>query len=204
MLKFRLAVIAAAFTLLIALAGVNWYNSLHAGANAVRSQADPAVKIGGPFTLTDQDGKTVTEAVLKGKWTAVFFGYTYCPDVCPLTLQSLAHTQSLLGAKAKDFQIVFITVDPARDSPANLKAYLGSHGFPQGVIGLTGTQAQIDAVTQAFRASVTKTGSGDTYAFSHTAVIYLMDPKGAFNTPLAEDLGPDKNADQIRQSMAGN
>ncbi len=209
MTRFRLAIITAAFTLLIAVAGLNWYTSLHRGANGGLSQGGSeaipgAPQIGGPFTLTDQDGQTVTEAALKGHWTAVFFGYTYCPDICPLTLQSLARTQTLLGDKAKDLKIVFITVDPARDTPANLKAYLASHGFPQGVTGLTGTQAQIDAVTKAYANTPTRVeGTDGAYTFNHTGVIYLMNPQGQFDSPLTEDMGPDKNADLIKQAMRG-
>lgn len=203
MTKFRLAIIAAAFTLLIGVAAANWYLSLHHSPNGTVSQSETTSDIGGPFALTDQDGKPVTEAMLKGKWSAVFFGYTYCPDVCPLTLQSLAQTRKLLGDKAKNLQIVFITVDPARDTPANLKAYLASGGFPPGVIGLTGTQAQIDQVTDAYHVPVEKVVSGDTVSFNHGAVIYLMDPKGNFNTPMSKEMAPDANAKLIRDAMRG-
>ena len=203
MMKFRLAIMAAALVLLFGLAGYSWYASLHAH-RVVTSQSDPAVRIGGPFRLTNQDGKVVTEAALRGKWSLVFFGYTYCPEVCPLTLQSLARTQDLLGDKAEQVQIVFITVDPARDTPANLKAYLASHGFPRGVTGLTGTQAQIDAVLKAYRAEATRKDVSGGYDFSHTAYVYLMNPQGEFAEPLSIELGPEKNAGLIRDAMRGN
>jgi protein SCO1/2 len=80
--------------------------------------------IGGPFQLVDQDGRTVNQGVLNGKWSAVFFGYTYCPDVCPTTLQTLAQAKVALGAAARDLQVVFVSVDPDRDTPAQMKAYL--------------------------------------------------------------------------------
>jgi len=205
MTKFRLAVIAAAFAILIGLAGYNWYNNLAPRANAVTSQIDPnAPQIGGPFTLTDQDGNTVDQSILSGKWTAVFFGYTYCPDVCPLTLQSLARTKAALGKDADKLQIVFITVDPERDSPANLKAYLASGGFPPGVIGLTGTPEEIKSVERAYRVTAIKSGDGDNYTYNHTAVIFLMNPKGQFDSPLMSDITPQQSADQIKDSMKAN
>ncbi|MDI7775988.1 SCO family protein [Asticcacaulis sp. EMRT-3] len=203
MTKFRLAIIACAFTLLIVLAGVNIWHGLHPAPRATVSQTDPSIRIGGPFSLTDQDGKPVTQEILKGKWSAVFFGYTFCPDVCPLTLQNLAHTQALLGDKARNLQIIFITVDPARDTPANLKAYLDSNGFPKNVIGLTGSQDAIDKVEKEYRATATKTGSGDSYGYSHTAVVYLMNPQGQFDVPLTASMTPQQNAQQIEQAMQG-
>lgn len=203
MTKFRLAIIAAAFTLLIGTAVFSWYTSLHPTQNGTVSQVDSSSGPGGPFALVDQDGKPVTEAMLKGKWSAVFFGYTYCPDVCPVTLQSLAATQKLLGNKAKDMQIVFITIDPARDTPANLKAYLASNGFPSGVIGLTGTQAQIDKVTGAYYVPVQKVGTGDSVSFNHGAVIYLVGPDGRVKEFMSKDMAPDVNAEIIRKDMRG-
>ncbi|ESQ93383.1 SCO family protein [Asticcacaulis benevestitus] len=208
MTKFRLAIIATAFALLIGLAGYNWYSSLHPRSNVTTSQVDPAVRIGGNFTLTDQDGKAVDQTILNGKWTAVFFGYTYCPDVCPLTLQSLARTKAALeksigGKNADKLQIVFITVDPARDTPANMKAYLASGGFPPGVIGLTGTPEQITAVERAYRISAAKVGEGDTYTYNHTSLVYLMDPQGHFHSPLMSDLTPQQSAEQITDAMKG-
>ncbi len=201
MTKIRLTIILAAFGLLAAVAGISWYHSLH--QPVVTSQIDPSIHIGGPFTLVDTDGKPVTEAALKGKWTAVFFGYTYCPDVCPLTLQNLAATQRKLGDKAKDLHILFITVDPARDTPQALKTYLASAVFPSGVTGLSGTQAQVDAAEKAYRAVPQRFEKDGSYYFSHTAVIYLMDPKGEFSAPLTADMTPQQNADQIRQAMRG-
>ncbi len=199
MTRIRLTIILLALGLLVAVAGVSWYRTLH--QPVVASQIDPSVTIGGPFALTDQEGRPVTEAALKGKWTAVFFGYTYCPDVCPLTLQNLAAAQRKLGGDAKSLQILFITVDPARDTKDALKTYLASNGFPSGVVGLTGTQAQVDAAERAYRAVPQRYEKDGTYYFSHTSVIYLMDPQGRFNAPLTSDMSPQQNADLIRQAM---
>jgi len=169
---------------------------------ACRPQQEPS-PVGGPFQLTDQNGRTVTEKALDGKWTAVFFGFTYCPDVCPTTLQTLAEAQERLGPRAKDFQVVFISVDPGRDTPQALKAYLSSPAFPKGTIGLTGTPQQIAAVAKAYRAYYAKRGEGPDYQVDHLSAVYLMDRKGDFAKILANGLGPDEIARQIKDAMAG-
>jgi len=178
------------------------------GFSLVRQQArsgpNPAadIQIGGPFQLVDQDGRRVDQGLLKGKWTAVFFGFTYCPDVCPTTLQTLGAAASVLGASAKDLQIVFVSVDPGRDSPKALKAYLASPGFPKGVIGLTGTPQQVADVAKAYRVYFAKEGEGEAYLVNHTSLIYMMNPEGKFARVLAYGLTPDETASQIRQAMA--
>ncbi len=159
--------------------------------------------VGGPFQLVDQDGKPVTEAMLKGKWTAVFFGFTYCPDVCPTTLAALGQTQDLLGPNADKMRVVFISVDPARDTPAQVKTYISTPGFPRGTIGLTGTQAQTDAAARAYRVFHEKQGEGEGYTVNHSTAIYLMDPSGRFNRVLAYGLTPEEMARQINDAMRG-
>ncbi|ESQ86755.1 photosynthetic protein synthase I [Asticcacaulis sp. AC460] len=203
MTKFRLAIIAAAFLALIGLAGLNYYVNLSGPPRSAATDLDPSKLPGGAFTLTDQNGQVVTESKLNGKWTAVFFGYTYCPDFCPLTLQALAQVQKQLGGKAKDFQVVFISVDPARDTPASLKAYLDSGGMPKGAIGLTGTPEQVDAVVKGYHAQASKVGEGDTYTYQHSTVVYLMDPKGRYNSSYGYGLKPEEMTGMIREAMAG-
>ncbi len=180
-----------------------------AGLAAWRFGAPPApgqtqgagAAIGGPFHLVDQTGRPVDQSVLKRKWTAVFFGYTFCPDVCPTTLQTLGAASQALGAKAKDFQVVFITVDPERDTPAVLKAYLSSAAFPRGTIGLTGAPDQIAAVAKAYGVYYQKQGSGTSYAVDHSSAIYLMNPDGQFDSVIAYGLTPDQTRDQILKTM---
>ncbi|EGF92189.1 SCO1/SenC family protein [Asticcacaulis biprosthecium C19] len=203
MTKFRLAIIGAAFLALIGLAGLNYYLNLNGAQRNASVDLDPSKLPGGAFTLTDQNGQVVTEAALNGKWTAVFFGYTYCPDFCPLTLQALAQVQTQLGGKAKDFQIVFISVDPARDTPASLKAYLDSGGMPKGAIGLTGTPDQVASVVKAYRTTASKVGEGDAYTYQHTTAVYLMDPRGRYNSSYAYGLSPAEMAGMIKDAMAG-
>jgi len=164
----------------------------------------PKAAIGGPFQLVDQNGKTQSEAVLKGKWSAVFFGYTYCPDVCPTTLQALGEAKKQLGGKANDFQVVFVSVDPARDTPAQMKTYLDNQAFPQGVVGLTGSDAQVAATAKAYKVYYRKAGSGEAYTVDHVAYTYLMDPKGQFVRIIGSGDTPDDIAYEIVQAMAGN
>lgn len=158
--------------------------------------------VGGPFTLTNQDGQVVDQSILDGKWTLVFFGFTYCPDYCPTTLGVLNAVQERMGDKAKDLQIVFVSVDPERDTPKLLKDYLSSDGFPTGVIGLTGTPEQTAQVAKEYRAFYQKVGEGEGYTMNHSLTVYLMGPDGKFRSAVAHDLGPDKTAKLIERAMA--
>jgi len=161
----------------------------------------PGAAPGGPFHLVDQTGRPVDQSVLKGKWSAVYFGYTYCPDVCPTTLTTLGGAIDRMGGQAKDFQVVFITVDPHRDTPAQMKNYLSSSEFPRGVVGLTGTDAQIAQVAQAYRVYYQKAGTGDAYSVDHSSAIYLMDPRGQFATVIPYGLTPDQAKESIVKAM---
>jgi protein SCO1/2 len=159
--------------------------------------------VGGPFSLVDQSGAAATERVLRGKWSAVFFGYTYCPDVCPTTLAALGQATAALGPDARRFQVVFITVDPERDTPAVLASYLASPSFPKPIIGLTGTPGQIAAAAKAYHVFYQKAPQGSSYTVDHSAVIYLMDPAGRFVRPLDTGVRPADIAGQIRAAMRG-
>ncbi|MBI3943324.1 MAG: SCO family protein [Chloroflexi bacterium] len=131
------------------------------------------------FTLTDQDGKPFRLSDHKGQVLAIFFGYTHCPDVCPLTLAQLMHVRNDLGTKGKDFKTIFITVDPERDTPEVIKQYVAN--FQDSVIGLTGTPEQIKAVMDDYGAQAIKeasTGSKVDYLVSHTARTIVIDKKG--------------------------
>jgi protein SCO1/2 len=157
--------------------------------------------VGGPFTLTNQDGQVVDQTILNGKWTLVFFGFTYCPDYCPTTLGVLNAVQERMGDRAKDLQIVFVSIDPERDTPKLLKDYLSSDGFPKGVIGLTGTPEQTAQVAKEYRAFYQKVGTGPDYTMNHSLTVYLMGPDGQFRSAVAHDLGPDKTAKLIERKM---
>lgn len=158
--------------------------------------------VGGPFQLVNQEGQPVDQTLLNGKWSLVFFGFTYCPDFCPTTLQALAATKARLGDAADDVQIVFISVDPARDTPAALKEYLTTDGFPTGVIGLTGTEAQVKSAADAYRAYYQRVGTGPDYTMNHSLTVYLIGPDGRYRSAIAHDLGPERSAQLIQRVMA--
>jgi protein SCO1/2 len=167
-----------------------------------RPQEEASSAIGGPFHLVNQAGAPVDQSILRGKWSAVFFGYTYCPDVCPTTLTALGRAVDALGPDARRFQVVFITVDPARDTPRAMGTYLASATFPKGAIGLTGTPDQIAQAAKAYHVFYQKHPEGDSYTMDHTAVVYLMDAKGRFVKPLDMTAPPADVARQITQAMA--
>lgn len=162
-----------------------------------------SVTVGGPFNLVDVNGKAVDQSVLKGKWTAVFFGFTYCPDVCPTTLQAIAEAQDRLGPKADQLQIIFISVDPERDTPAQLKAYLANEAFPKGTLGLTGSPQQVAAAAKAYRVFYERSGEGSDYLVNHSTATYLMNPQGRFARVLPFGVGPDELVRQISAAMRG-
>jgi protein SCO1 len=194
MKRRNLILIIAACLLGVALAGgLAWRTGLFAHQGSAT--------VGGPFHLVDVNGKPVDQAVLKGKWSAVFFGFTSCPAVCPTTLQAMAAAQDRLGPKADQLQVVFISVDPERDTPAQLKAYLANEAFPKGVIGLTGSPAQVEAVTKAYRVFYQRSGDGADYLVNHSTATYLMNPKGRFDRVLPFGVGPDELVRQISQAM---
>jgi protein SCO1/2 len=180
--------------------------TLAAGAcapQAAAPQQTASAGPGGPFQLTDQDGRAVDQHVLDGKWSIVFFGYTYCPDFCPTTLTTLGSALSEVGDKAGPLQVVFITVDPARDTPAQLKTYLSSKVFPPHTIGLTGTPAQIAQAAKEYVVYYQKDGSGPNYTMDHSTALYLMDPKGRYRAVIADGLTPDQEAHAITQAIRG-
>jgi len=179
---------------------------LRQGLRTQPVQSYGEARIGGPFKMVDQNGRPVDERVLLGKWSAVFFGYTYCPDTCPATLAALAAAQARLGAAAKTFQVVFVSVDPARDTPAQMKLYLSAQGFPGlgapgGALGLTGSPAEVADIAKAYDAIYARAGTGPDYQVQHSAAIYLMDPHGKFARPLNEAQGPAAMAKEIVDAM---
>jgi protein SCO1/2 len=147
-----------------------------------------ATQIGGPFTLVDDTGAPVTEKTLAGKPYAIYFGYTFCPDVCPTTLLDLSRWIKKLGPDADRLNYVFVTVDPERDTVQSLRTYLSS--FDKRIRGYTGTPAEIAQIARGYRVYYRKIPTDDGgYTMDHSAVIYLMGPDGKFVTviPYQED-----------------
>ncbi len=159
--------------------------------------------IGGPFTLVDGAGKTVTDQAFRGKYMLVYFGYTFCPDVCPTTLNDVAQAVDKLGPAADKLQPLFITIDPARDKPDVIRQYAAA--FSPKLQGLTGSAAQIATVAKEYRVYYAphKTGPNpDDYTMDHSSVLYLMNPAGQFIGVIRADEGPDAMAADLKKMMS--
>jgi protein SCO1 len=160
-----------------------------------------ASAIGGPFRLVDQNGKPFTEAQLQGKWHLVFFGYTHCPDTCPTTLNELALALDKLGAKKRQVDIVFVSVDPERDTPELMKSYVASFDAP--IVALTGNADEVREAAKAFRVYYAKHPRSDGgYDMDHSAVIYIMDPQGRFTATLTPDTPADAMAQRLEKLVS--
>ncbi|MBI3703149.1 MAG: SCO family protein [Rhizobiales bacterium] len=159
-----------------------------------------ASAIGGPFKLIDQDGKPITDQDFKGRPFLVFFGYTHCPDVCPTTMFEIGEVLRALGSDSHRAVGLFITVDPERDTPADIKDYISSFG-PL-MRGATGDAAAIAAVEKAYRVYAKKvpTENGD-YSVDHTALVYLMDKQGRFVAPFSLKRRPEEAAADLRKYL---
>jgi protein SCO1/2 len=143
----------------------------------------PTVRIGGPFSLIDTGRRPVTEATLRGRPTAIFFGYTYCPDVCPTTLAEMTAALQALGPDGDRLNVIFVSVDPGRDTPEQMKLYLSN--FDPRIRGFTGTQQAVDAAAKAYHVYHQKVpGPGGGYTVDHTSTTYLFDRRGEFVEPL--------------------
>ena len=160
-----------------------------------------ASAIGGPFRLVDQNGKTVTDADLKGKWSLVYFGYTHCPDACPTALNDISIAVSELGPKRDAVRPVFITVDPERDTPESLKAYVTSFDGP--ILALTGTAEQVAKAAKGYRVYYAKhPEAGGDYSMDHSSVIYVMDPEGRFTASFTHENTPEDIAERLKKLLA--
>jgi len=160
-----------------------------------------ASTIGGPFRLVDQNGKTVTDADLKGKWSLVYFGYTHCPDACPTALNDIAIALDQLGPKREAVRSVFITVDPERDTPGVLKEYVTSFDAP--ILALSGSPEEIARAAKAYRVYYAKHPEpGGDYSMDHSSVIYVMDPEGRFTASFTHQSTPEEIAERLKKLLA--
>ena len=158
----------------------------------------PLASIGGPFTLVGADGQPFASSRLAGKPFAIFFGFTHCPDVCPTTLARLTKLRRALGQGDDAFRIVFVSVDPDRDGPAEVGAYAKLFDTP--VIGLTGSAAQIEQVKKQYAVFSAKApGAGGDYSVDHTASVFLMDRTGKFVATLAPEESDAVALDKIKR-----
>ncbi len=165
--------------------------------------ASGIARIGGPFSLVDQDGRARTDADFRGGYMMIYFGYTFCPDVCPTALSDMIAAVDELGPLAERIQPVFITVDPARDTPERLKSYVPS--FHPRLVGLSGSEAQITAAAKVYRVYYAKAedpGAGPDYLMDHSSIIYLMDPDGRYVTHFSHGTGPQQIAERLRSLVS--
>jgi len=147
----------------------------------------PVTRIGGPFTLIDPQGRQVTDRDLRGKYLLIYFGYTFCPDACPTTLTQVADALDRLGKQADKVQAVFISVDPARDTPSVIGRYAAA--FSPHLLGLTGSAAQVATAARAYHVYYAAHGSGDSYTVDHSSLLFLMGPDGNFISLMPADAG---------------
>lgn len=214
-IKTRLKRTAAlAVIALIIGVGVGYYQVRMDGVRVVRPDSKPAneegimniagLQVGGPFALVNEEGEKVSEKTYEGQYKLVFFGFTFCPDVCPAELQKMAKVLDELGPRAERITPLFVTVDPARDTPAVMKEY--TEQFDDRIIGLTGTEEQVDHMEKNFRvfAARAEDENLDDYTMNHSSFTYLMGPKDEFlGLYRSEDAAPDIAAD-IQKKLGQN
>ena len=154
--------------------------------------------VGGPFELVNGEGKTVTDTDFEGKPFAIFFGFTHCPDVCPTSLFEMAQWIDALGPAADRMRFAFVTVDPERDSPPIMREYVGA--FSDHIVPLTGTEAQVGRVLDAYRVYAQKVPleEGD-YTMDHSAFVYLMDEDGRYVTHITYGEAQDRAVAKLRE-----
>lgn len=167
------------------------------------SAADFPVTFGGPFSLTDHLGRPRSDKDFRGRFLLIYFGYTTCPDICPTNLQIMTEALARLGTQAEQVQPLFITIDPARDTVARLKGYVGH--FDPRLIGLTGSEAQVRAVAKAYRVHRSKLVLADAgpedYLVNHSSITFLMAPDGAFVTLFPHDTQAEAMAAAIAKYL---
>lgn len=173
------------------------------GLNGIRQSSFVDPGIGGPFRLTDQNGKVRTDQDFRGKIMLVEFGYTFCPDICPLGLQLFADVLDKLGPDAAKVQPIFITVDPARDTVTQLHNYV-DHFSPR-IVGLTGSEDDIAKVAREYRVYY-KLGSdhatNPNYSVDHSAILYVMDRNGKFVGHFTHETPVDQVVASIRSHLS--
>lgn len=196
-MNFRLAVVALA----AAVIGVALALAILPGPREQITRALPSTGkalVGGPFTLVDHNGKTVTDRDYRGRYMLVYFGFTNCPDVCPSGLQVISAALDKAGAKADQVMPIFITVDPERDTPEQLASYVSS--FHPRLVGLTGSAEQIAAALKAYRVYAKKVEDPKStagYTYDHTSIIYLMDRNGDYLANFTHATSVDRIAERL-------
>ena len=185
----------------VGILAIRQYTGMSESIAAETSASENTLNIGGPFTLVDQDGQTVTEANYSGRWLLVYFGYTYCPDVCPTSLTRNVDAIELLGDKGDLVTPVLISIDPQRDTPDKLKQYVGL--FHPRMVGLTGTPEQIAAVAKEYRVFYMRSpgDTPDSYVVDHSSLTYLVGPDGKVAQFFSHSATPEEIANRLKQRL---
>ena len=165
---------------------------LGGAAAYVATRSEPVVGIGGPFSLLDGDGHTVTERVLRGRISLVYFGYTHCPDACPTALADMVSARDLVG---QDVQLIFISIDPERDTPAVVKDYVSAFDAP--ILALSGPADAVAAAARGYRVYFAKHPTKDGYDMDHSSIIYVMGRDGRFVANFTHETPPQQMAARI-------
>jgi protein SCO1/2 len=199
MIRTPAALIPYVLAIAAVVAGLLWYAGDQV-AGLGRTGSTGRADVGGPFTLVDQDGKTRTDGDFRGRSMLIYFGYSFCPDVCPTTLQEMSDALGKIGPRRSRVVPVFITVDPARDTARVLKDYM--KGFGPDFVGLTGSAQQVGQAARAYHVYIRRHPlPGGGYSMDHSGVIYLMGPDGRFETYYEDEIGPDKMAEDLRKRL---
>jgi protein SCO1/2 len=199
MLRNRQALIPYLLLIAALIGGVLWYESSKVpglGRVVTTGQAD----VGGPFQLTDQSGKRVSDKDFRGRYMLIYFGYSFCPDVCPTTLAVMAQALEKLGDRSQRITPILITIDPERDTPKVLEDYVKAFG--PSFVGLTGSADEIKAVEKKYRVyAVKKPLESGNYGMDHSSVIYLMGPDGKLVSFYDEAISPDDLAKDLKAKI---
>lgn len=202
MRMLRLALWAAVAVALIGFAAATI--GMFGGRGSAIVQASglaPGAPLGGPFSLLDQNGAPITEAVFRDKPSAVFFGFTHCPDVCPTTLMEAAGWMQELGADADRMRFVFVTVDPGRDTPEVLDQYLSA--FSEKIIGISGAPEKVDAMARDHKIYFSRAPlEGGDYSMDHTASVLLLDETGSLVGTIAQGEPRDAVIGKLKRLVA--
>jgi len=167
--------------------------------------ASGTASIGGPFTLTDTSGKIFTQDNLKGKPSLIYFGFSYCPDVCPTALQKMGALQAQMGKDGEKLRYIFISVDTERDTPETLAPYVTSRGFPKPLVGLSGTQEQMDQAVAAYRVYAQKVkddSSAAEFTYDHSDLIIVTDGQGEFANIFTRDASLTQMAESLKALLS--
>ena len=195
----RNGIIALAAGVAVAIAAGIWISDLVISKVETRqAQESGTARVGGPFTLVNEAGETVTEADFRGRYMLIYFGFTFCPDVCPTELQVMASAIEALGARGENIAPVFITIDPERDTPDVMARYVAL--FHPRLTGLTGTPEQVGAAAKAwhvFYRKVADESSSEDYTMDHSSIVFLMGLDGEYLKLFAPGTSPDKMAEDI-------